>query len=157
MYTDFFEENDKIGENDIQFLYQTHPYLIDPRFSRENIQYQYPLPSGFADIVAFLETTIIVVELKINKIIPQDILQLNGYMEDLQKKFPKKEISGMIIGKKPTRSKEFLVNSLNFHVDFKILGVDIPIKIKICKNCRKANHNKNVKCVFCSTSDWLED
>ncbi|MFX1295489.1 MAG: hypothetical protein ACFFD2_11655 [Promethearchaeota archaeon] len=156
---DFFgilNDDEKILERDIQFIYETHPYLIDPRFLNAKVTPQYSLPSGYADIVLFLNDEIIVIELKINPLIPQYVLQLNEYMKDLSKEFSSRSISGVLIGKSPKMDIDTLISNLNFPVEIKILKEDIPIKIKICKNCRLANPNKNEQCHFCSCTEWIK-
>lgn len=151
---DAFENHD-ILERDIQQLYEKYPYLIDRRFFSAKINSQYPLPSGFADIVIFLNAEIIAVELKIDSLIPKYVLQLNGYMEDLREKFPSSTISGILIGKSPITNMLSLLKSLQFSVQIKILEQDLPIMVKICKKCRLANSVHTNKCEFCSCESWL--
>ncbi len=149
-------EDDHLSERDIQLLYETHPYLIDPKFLNAKIHPQYPLPSGFADIVIFQAHALTVIELKIDPLLPKHVLQLNEYMQDLHKLFPSKAISGILIGQPPKNSLTPLLSNLNFPVQIKILKDDVPIAIKTCKNCRLANPSTNKTCNFCSCNEWLE-
>ena len=154
-FIDLIDERNDILESDIQFLYETHPYLIDPRFINAKVIPQYPLPTGFADIVVFIGEEIVVIELKIDPIIPKYILQLNGYLEDFKKKFPSHLISGIIIGKSPKTKVNGLISSLKFKVQIKILKEDIPVHVKICKDCRLASSDENETCEHCSCKEWL--
>jgi len=152
----FFDEGPKLSEKEIQILYQTHPYLIESKFLNQKIIPQYSLPSGFADIVVFLENEIVVTELKIENLNYNHLLQLKDYLEDVQLKFKDiKVIRGILIGKTPDKDLDSVIENISFNIKIMILNRDIPINIKICNNCRLANDLMNKKCVYCNSNSFL--
>lgn len=147
--------NHKIPESELQSLLEIHPYLIEPAFLNVSIESQKCLESGRADIVVYLNHEIVVVELKVIPLVNRDVLQLNGYLEDIQKQTIDKSVRGILVGKKPKNDLSKLLEVLDFPIQVKILTEDIPIEIKICKNCRCANEIKNVSCIYCNAVSWL--
>ena len=151
----FFYNEDIISEKEIQILYQTYPYLIEKKFLNQKTVPQYPLPSGFADIIVFLDDEIVIIELKVEPLENPHILQLNGYLEDVKREFKNVRIRGILIGKTPKNDLDKALNILPFKIKMMILNRDIYTKIKICDNCRLANDIKNIKCIFCSSNSFL--
>ncbi len=155
---DFFEligPRSTLLERDIQKLYQTYPYLLDPKFLEAHVTPQYPLPSGYADLAIFQPEEITIVELKIDPLGPQYILQLNGYLSDMAEKFPAAGISGILIGQAPKTNMAQLLANLGYPIKIKILEEEVPVKIKICRNCRRANDYRKGWCDYCSCVRWL--
>ena len=97
----FLYDKDSISEKEIQILYQTHPYLIEKKFLDQKTVPQYTFPSGFADIVVFLENEIVVIELKVDPLENSHLLQLSGYLEDAKREFKNAKLRGILIGKAP--------------------------------------------------------
>jgi len=152
----FFDEEPKISEKEIQILYQTHPYLIERGFLNQKIVPQYSLPSGFADIVVFLENEIVIIELKVGILENEHLLQLYGYLEDVMQKFKNIEkIRGILIGQKPVKDLYMMVDNFSFGIKILVLNTDITTKVKICNKCRLANDLKNMNCVFCHSDIFL--
>jgi len=152
----FFNDEDIISEKEIQILYQTHPYLIEKKFLNQKTVPQYTFPSGFADIMVFLENEIVVIELKVDPLENSHLLQLSGYLEDAKREFKNVKLRGILIGKAPKNDLNKTLNILPFRVKMMILKRDIPTKIKICDNCRLANDINNSKCRFCSNNIFLD-
>ncbi len=142
-------------EKDLQSLLEIHPYLIERQFLGKLIESQKLLNSGKADMVVHLDDEIVVVELKINALTERDVLQLNGYLQDVQKQMIHKLVRGILIGDKPKNDIDKLVNLLCLPIEVKILKQDISIAIKICKDCRLANDIQNCSCVYCGAISWL--
>ncbi|MHA1658410.1 MAG: endonuclease NucS domain-containing protein [Promethearchaeota archaeon] len=152
----FLDEDETLTEKKIQFLYQTHPYLIEKQFLNQKTIPQYPLPSGFADIVVFLEKEIIVIELKIDPLKVKHLLQLNEYLEDFKKEIDNNiKIRGILIGKKPKTDFKKSIKNLKFEVKIIVLNKEIPTKVKICKNCRLVNNTMNSNCEYCHNDEFL--
>ena len=151
----FFNDEDIISEKEIQILYQTHPYLIEKKFLNQKTVPQYTFPSGFADIMVFLENEIVVIELKVDPLENSHLLQLSGYLEDAKREFKNVKLRGILIGKTPKSDLKNALNILPFKVKIMILKRDISTKIKICDNCRLANDKNDSKCSFCSNSVFL--
>ena len=152
----FIDKENSLTEKQIQILYQTHPYLIDRRFLNKNVNPQYPLPSGFADIVIILEEEIVVIELKVEPLQFTHYLQLKGYIEDLSNIYKDKtKYLGILIGKEPKDDFSTISKREDFDLKLLILNVDICTRIKICDNCRLANDISNLKCFNCSHEVFL--
>jgi len=152
----FIDDENNITEKDIQILYQTHPYLIEQQFLNQKTVPQYSLPSGYADIVIFLNEEIVVIELKVESLNNSHLLQLNEYLEDIYQEFGDiKRIRGILIGKEPMHSLETSIRSLNFEIKILILEDDICTEIKICNNCRLANNINNFSCFNCSYDSFF--
>ncbi len=151
----FLYDEDPTSEKEIQILYQTHPYLIEKKFLNQKTIPQYTFPSGFADILVFLENEIVVIELKVDPLENSHLLQLIGYLEDAKREFEKIKLRGILIGKAPKNDLNKTLKYLPFRVKIMILKRDISTKIKICDNCRLANDIKNSKCIFCSNNSFF--
>ena len=151
----FLYDEDPISEKEIQILYQTHPYLIEKEFLNQKTVPQFTFPSGFADIVVFLENEIVVIELKVDPLENSHLLQLNGYLEDAKREFKNVKLRGILIGKVPKIDLFKSLRILPFKIKMMILKRDIPTKIKICDNCRLANDYYDSKCRFCSNKIFL--
>ncbi len=152
----FFEDEGNLTEKQIQILYQTHPYLVEKEFLKQKVVPQYPLPSGFADIVVFKQTEIVIVELKVDPLKTTHILQLNGYLEDMERETNSSfNFRGIIIGKESKEDLNKTIRNLKYKIKILILTRDIPIKIKICDKCRLANDIKNEKCFNCLNNKFI--
>jgi len=151
----FLYDEAPISEKEIQILYQTHPYLIEKEFLNQKTVPQYTFPSGFADIVVFLEKEIVVIELKVDPLDNSHLLQLNGYLEDAKKEFKNVKLRGILIGKDPKNDLFKTLGILPFKIKLVILKRDISTKIKICENCRLANDINDSICRFCSNNIFL--
>ena len=151
----FLYDEDPTSEKEIQILYQTHPYLIEKKFLNQKIIPQYTFPSGFADILVFLENEIVVIELKVDPLENSHLLQLSGYLEDAKREFKNIKLRGILIGNPAKSDLKNALKILPFNVKIMILKRDISTKIKICDNCRLANDIKNSKCIFCSNNSFF--
>lgn len=154
----FFLDEDNISEAEIQALFQTHPYLIERNFLNKKIQSQYPLDSGFADIVVFLENEIVVIELKVVPLQIEHYLQLKGYLEDFNKIYNNSvKVRGILIGKKPKEDLKKNFQNEKFEIKILILNKDVPTRVKICDNCRLANDILNNKCFYCFSEIFINE
>jgi len=119
---------------------------------------QYPLPSGYADIVIILEDEIVVIELKVEPLQFTHYLQLKGYIEDLYNIFKDtKKYLGILIGKQPKDNFDTISKREEFDFKVLILNEDICTRIKICDDCRLANDISNIKCFNCSHDVFFMD
>ena len=152
----FLDEENKITEKQLQILYQTHPYLIEKKFLNQEIISQYPLASGLADIVIFLENEVVVIELKVEPLDVGHLLQLRGYLEDIKNEIKnKKKLRGILIGKTPKYDLINAIYNLNFEVKIMLLERDVCTKVKICEKCRLANDFKSSICLYCTNNSFL--
>ena len=152
----FLDKEPKITEKEIQILYQTHPYLIEKVFLNQKVVPQYFLPSGYADIVIFLENEIVIIELKVEPLESSHLLQLKGYLEDIKNQFKAiKTFRGILIGRDSNKDLYSMTKSIPFDIKILILDKDIPTNIKICDSCRLANKVNNENCNFCNNNSFF--
>ncbi|MFX0067198.1 MAG: endonuclease NucS domain-containing protein [Candidatus Hermodarchaeota archaeon] len=144
-----------LKEQDIQKIYFRHPYLIDQKFENCRTEECYSTSSGFADLVLFLNDQITVVELKIEPLKKIHALQVAQYVRELEQEFPDQKVSAILIGRSPKEDLTRLIETFPFSLKIKLLVKDIPIKIKICANCRLASDVNRINCWKCGKSEWL--
>lgn len=108
---------------------------------------------GFIDIIYFKSHEISVIELKKDKIIKPDITQLSEYVNKIRKKFPEKQVNGYLVGKNIPEDFKRSLKLRDFK--FKKLGKDIPLKLKLCVNCRKAVGINDKKCNWCNYNKFM--
>ena len=143
---------------EIEDILVKYPYLIDESFIDGDLKRQYKVilsnnSVGYIDIIYFKQKEIIVVELKKDIIIKQDITQLSEYVNQIKNEFPNKEIRGFLVGKNiPGEFKR----SLKLRgIKFKKLTKDIPLKLKLCDNCRKALRVHDELCKWCNHNTFI--
>jgi RecB family endonuclease NucS len=146
----------KMLEKEIQSLLETHPYLIEPRFLNKPVESQKALKSGFADLVIYSENETVIIELKVVPLDNKAVLQLNGYLEDMREQISNGLLRGILIGENQKDNIYNLIKILDFKMDIKILGQDIPTSIKICEKCRFANDMRVSACNFCHSISFLK-
>ena len=152
----FLYDNEKISEKEIQTLYENHPYLIEKKFLNQKIISQFPLPSGFADIVMLLKDETVIIELKVDPLEVNHLLQLNGYLEDIKKELKDDHrIRGILIGKEPKKDLNNILMCLSFEIKIMILEKELCTKIKICENCRLANDINSISCIYCFNKSFF--
>lgn len=108
---------------------------------------------GFIDIIYFKSHEISVIELKKDKIIKPDITQLSEYVNKIRKKFPEKQVNGYLVGKDIPEEFKRSLELRGF--SFKKLIKDIPIKLKLCINCRKAIRIHDKMCKWCNYDKFM--
>lgn len=141
-------------EREFELLLENHPYLIDNSLVDGRIEEQYSitLDNGdirFIDLIYFKEKEITVIELKRDALQKKDISQLSEYVNHVKKLFPEQKIYGILVGQ---FASDEILRFLELR-DFKYKQYfrDIPVRIKICSNCRKAVDMRKSKCNWCGS------
>lgn len=96
-------------------------------------------------------------EIKIHKLKEVDLYQAIRYLNYLKnhrKEVGNKIISVILIGM--SISEHLKETARHKGIIIKIIGIDIPEQIKICKNCRKAYDSINLSCLFCNSTELIE-
>lgn len=107
----------------------------------------------YIDIIYFKEDEITVVELKKNTIMKKHIQQITEYIEHIKSVYPNQNIRGILAGQKLETNLE---HSLNLRgLIFKKYFVEIPFKLKLCNNCRKAVRSIQHKCSWCNCQKFI--
>lgn len=144
-----------LQESDIQHLYYQFPYLIEKEYINYQKEQFVKIKSGIIDILVTNKDEIVVIELKKVQLEDTHLLQLYQYMREIAELNENKKVRGVLIGKKEKNELGPLLQTLEFKIKIKILEEDIPINIKICKNCRIANSIDNKYCFSCKGTIWL--
>lgn len=139
-------------------ILEIHPYLIDESLVDGKLERQYPIELNdgrfnYIDLIYFKETEITVIELKRAEIKKVDVSQLSGYVNYIRNKFPGRIVKGIIVGQ--SIKKEILKDVEIRAFAYRELFRDIPVRIKICSNCRKAVDERKIKCYWCNSNVFL--
>ncbi len=150
--------NRNLKEREIENILIRYPYLIDDRLIDGKVKNQYKIilsdgSKGYIDIIYFKSHEITVIELKKDEIIKSDITQLSEYVNQIRKEFPKQKVHGYLVGKEMPSEFERSLNLRDFK--FKKLGKEIPIKLKLCTNCRKALRINDKMCKWCNNEEFM--
>ncbi|MFX1238139.1 MAG: endonuclease NucS domain-containing protein [Promethearchaeota archaeon] len=145
-------------EASFEDVLEIHPYLIDKTLLGGRLERQYPitLPDGrfnYIDLIYFKENEIVVVELKRERIVKKDISQLTGYIRYIRDKFPEMEVRGILVGQGINEEDLHALEMREF--TYKELFKDIPVRIKICSNCRKAVDERKSNCNWCGDKEFF--
>lgn len=146
-------------ERDIHSIIRLYPYLLDPELENARLRYERVYDDGRrADFVFYLAALnrIIVVEVKRGIIDNDSLNQILGYIHKEEQENPMSVVIGYLVGKalSPT-VKERLSRDFKGKIEFKAIEFDIPLKVKICKRCRKANNLRNKTCKWCGSREFI--
>jgi len=145
-------------EKSFEEILKNHPYLVDESLIGGKVKEQYHivLKNGFnryIDLIYFKEDDITIIELKRDIIRKKDISQLSEYVNHVKLLFPEKQIKGILVGQEIDKEILKIMDLRGFI--YKQLFTDIPIHIKICLDCRKANNTMRSKCKWCGSEKFL--
>lgn len=82
------------------------------------------------------------------------IQQLAEYVEHLKKVYPDHKIRGILTGQNLDNNLEHSLMLRDFI--FKSYFKDVPFKLKICNNCRKAVRITQIKCKWCNSETFIK-
>ena len=144
-----------MNESDIEDILETHPYLIDKKFLA-NTKYIYKRQEtqskdARTDLVFTFEQEkeIILVELKKTILKLPDYKQILRYYNRLKANYTYPwKISGYLIGYPNPKELDYDKRSFKW-LKLLYLEKDIPIQIRICEKCRKANSSISYECKYC--------
>ena len=138
-------------EKDIEDILETHPYLIESNLSKEthSVFRQKVINSGKRIDLLLIENIskkIYIIELKIGKLKKEDLEQIKSYYNEIRLNYNEK-VFGYLIGKE---DEEELLNTESYKwLSIKYLNKEIPTKIWLCDNCRKATDINLSVCKYC--------
>ncbi len=146
--------NRNSSEKEFEDFLKNYPYLIDENLINGKVDTQISIElfngkTGIIDILFDNIEKIVVIELKKGKIQPVDITQLTDYVNYYKSNFPEKEIQGILIGQEINQRNLNMIEQKGF--SYKELFTDIPIRIKLCLNCRKIIAHKENICKWCES------
>lgn len=147
------DHNEAFQERTIEEILFHFPYLIDERLKPSYIEErQVMFEDGTrADLKFESPTDIFVVEIKKGMLDLGSFYQLTHYMNEIYSKVgDRKRIIGIMVGLGISDSSVIKekISSYRYEVQFKLLGIDIPTKLKFCTKCRKANGISREKCWY---------
>lgn len=147
------DHDDTLQERTIEEILFHFPYLIDERLKPSYVEErQVMFDDGTrADLKFESVTDIFVVEIKKGILDIGTFYQLTHYMNEIYSKVgDTKRIIGIMVGQgisDPLAIKEKISN-YRYEVQVKLLGADIPTKLKFCTKCRKANGTSRKECWY---------
>ena len=146
-------------EKDIHIIIKLYPYLLDPELENAKLKYERIYDNGHrADFVFYLEilNKIIVVEVKKGIIDDNALNQILLYICKEEQENPTSTVIGYLVGRAITSTvKEKLSKELEGKIEFKAIEFDVPIKVKICRRCRKANDLRAKICEWCGSREFI--
>lgn len=147
------DHDETLQERTIEEILLHFPYLIDkrlkPSYAEER---QVMFDDGTrADLKFETATEIFVVEIKKGMLDLGTFYQLTHYMNEIYSKVgDTKRIIGIMVGlgiSDPSDIEEKISN-YRYEVQLKLLGREIPTKLKFCTKCRKANGISRKECWY---------
>lgn len=141
-------------------LFKHHPYLIDDKLEYfELIDRGYP--NGTQPDLRFYKPPphceIIIVEIKSDIIDHNAVNQICSYIREEKSYSDCSNVRGIIIGRSISDNAVKLLQQIseNMDVSIKIVGRDVPEKVKFCTKCRKANWFNAQKCKYCGNQKFF--
>lgn len=147
------DRNEAFQERTIEEILFHFPYLIDARLKPSYIEErQVMFDDGTrADLKFESPTDIFVVEIKKGMLDLGAFYQLTHYMNEIYSRVgDTKQIIGLLVGLDISDLSviEEKIVSYRYEVQLKLLGRDIPTKLKFCTKCRKANGISRKECWY---------
>lgn len=146
-------------EKKFEDILKIYPYLLDESLVGGKLENQYKivLSEGnirYIDIIYFKEDEIVIIELKKDKVLKNHIQQLAEYVDHLKKRWPGHKIRGILTGQNLDYNLERSLRLRGF--SFRKYFKDIPFKLKMCDNCRRAVRITQKKCKWCNSETFLK-
>ena len=82
------------------------------------------------------------------------IQQLAEYVDHLTKEYPNHKTRGILAGQNLDNNLEHSLKLRGFI--FRSYFKDIPLKLKLCINCRKAVRKNQLKCNWCKSETFIK-
>ena len=143
-----------VREYEIHKIIKLYPYLLDPELENAELKHE-RIYDNFkrADFVFYLKkkNKIIVVEVKRDVIDYKALSQLLHYMEQEERLNHRCEMTiiGYLVGKYINKNVKNRIKNLDKKIYVKFINIDLPVKVKICSRCRKANDILATRCKWC--------
>lgn len=146
------------SEYAIHRIIKNYPYLLGKEFEKLKLKHEKIYQDGTrSDFVFADENLSVVVEVKNGKMDSEMLSQALHYLENEREENPKKLLKGMLVGRRISQTLKNEVDRTKYEFEMKLLNVDIPVQIKICDKCRKANALSNIFCKFCGSRKFIID
>lgn len=147
------DHDETLQERPIEEILFHFPYLIDERLKPYYVEErQVMFDDGTrADLKFESPTDIFVIEIKKGILDMGTFYQLTHYMNEIYSKVgDTKRIIGIMVGQDISDSLAIKekISSYRYEVQVKLLGADIPTKLKFCTKCRKANSISSKECWY---------
>jgi RecB family endonuclease NucS len=132
-------------EQVIEDLLYDYPYLISDELVSPKRQVRLD-PNSRGDLLFYLTTKVVVVEIKRGVITVPAVRQISRYLTLLQKESHHKHLRGYLIGTSITPSANLLRAEAPWRITFRALDRDIPRNVVICQMCRRARDHALARC-----------
>ena len=130
-------------ERQLEDLLFTYPYLLDPGFTRLKRQ-RFLNASSRLDLLAETEEGAVVIELKHGRCGVAEVRQLERYLGLQESRSAC--VRGILVGSALTMAATKLCESSRFPIIFKRTGVDVPTRVVVCRECRRARSAHQERC-----------
>ena len=147
-----------MNESQLSLLLGQYPYLIDEKLvSFKLVERTYP-DGTRPDLLFYKQDPceVVVIELKRDVIDHNAVNQIYGYIQKEKVYHQDCNIYGILIGKKISDFAVKLLQQLREKIDVKLIGKDIPEKVKFCTKCRKANRHDVQICKYCGHQKFFD-
>jgi hypothetical protein len=146
------------SEYDIHALIRNYPYLLGDEFANLKMKHEKIYEDRTrADFIFTSDTLSIVVEVKKGPIDIEMLNQALHYLRNEQIESSGKTLKCVLVGSRVHQEVENKVSRIGFSFEIKLLNIDVPTKIKICDNCRRANPLTAVTCRYCKSRKFITD
>jgi RecB family endonuclease NucS len=145
-------------EYDVHYLIRNFPYILGKEYNQLKLKHEKVYDDRTrSDFVFSNDHISIVVEVKKGAIDISMINQATHYLDNEKKENLTKILKGVLVG---TLLKDSVTQRLcdsDYPFEIKLLGIDIPIEVKLCDKCRKANATISTTCVYCGSKKFIVD
>ena len=143
-------------------LFKYHPYLIDDELENFELIFR-RYPNGTQPDLLFYKPNppceIVIVEIKSGAIDHNAVNQIYSYIRKERDYDDCDNIRGIIIGRSISDNAVKLLQQIsenkNINISVKILGRDVPEKVKFCIKCRRANWLNVQECKYCGNKKFF--
>ncbi len=143
-------------------LFKCHPYLIDDELENFELIARTYRNGTQPDLLFYKHNPpceIVIVEIKSGAIDHNAVNQIYSYIRKERNYSGCGNIRGIIIGRTISDNAVKLLQQIsenkNINISVKILGQDVPEKVKYCIKCRKANWFNAQKCKYCGNQKFF--
>ncbi|MBE7158018.1 MAG: DUF91 domain-containing protein [Rhodospirillales bacterium] len=130
-------------EQAIEDLLFAYPYLLEPVFER--LQRQVWLnPASRLDLLFESAQELVVIEIKRGPCGTAEVRQLERYLHSLAQRG--KPVRGILVGASITAVATRHCEESLFAIAFRQTGVDVPTRVVVCRECRRARCASQTRC-----------
>jgi len=146
------------SEYNIHSIIRNYPYLLGDEFDNLDLRHERIYQDRTRADFVFTDSNLsVVVEVKKGPIDPRMLDQALHYLEKEKQENPSKCVKCLLVGTRTNKAIERKINESNYRFEVKLLGSDVPTRIKICDRCRKANALSSQRCEYCNSARFVRD